>query len=156
MSHYLRLIQFGMVATIALFFSLAALNNITDFESNWLFVQHVLSMDTTFEQSALLWRAITDPIIQKYAYYFIIFWEILTAILCWLGCFFLLIKESKKMAYIGLFFGFLLYMIGFIIIGGEWFSMWQSKIWNGQMKSGLFINFIMFVMIFLRIETMEK
>lgn len=79
--------------------------------------------------------------------------------LCWIGCFILLrnvkrsemiFNYSKQIAFIGLFFGFLLYMVGFIIIGGEWFSMWQSKTWNGQMTAGLFISLIMFVMIFLQ------
>jgi len=161
----LRFIKICMVASIALFFSIVAFDNITDFKSNWAFVQHVMSMDTTFHESALMWRAITNPIIQRYAYYFIIFWEILTAITCWLGCFALLTKikendscfnSSKKLAFIGLFFGFLLYMVGFVIVGGEWFSMWQSQTWNGQMKAGLFINLIMFVMIFLKVEISEK
>jgi predicted small integral membrane protein len=58
--------------------------------------------------------------------------------------------EAKKTAFIGLFMGFLLYMIGFIVVGGEWFSMWQSSTWNGQMKAGLFISLIMFVMLFIK------
>ncbi len=155
----LRVIKISMVASIALFFSIVALNNIIDFNSNWLFVQHVLSMDTTFRASTLMARAITNSTIQKYIYYMLIFWETLTAIICWIGCVILLLKiktslhqfnASKKMAYIGLFFGFILYMVGFIIIGGEWFSMWQSSTWNGQTTAGLFIGLIMFVMIFLQ------
>lgn len=147
-----------MVASIALFFSIVTFNNVLDFESNWLFVKHVLSMDTTYHSRALMWRAITNPFHQKYAYYFLIGWECLTAIICWVGCIVLMLKikkneatfnESKKIAFIGLFLGFLLYMVGFIIVGGEWFSMWQSTTWNGQMTAGLFINLIMFVMIFL-------
>lgn len=160
MSLSLRYIQILMVASIALFFSIIAINNIFDSQSNWLFVQHVLSMDTTFHDTALMWRAITNPALQKFVYYFIIAWQILTATLCWLGSFILLTNinendaqfdKSKKMALIGLFFGFLLYMVGFIIIGGEWFSMWQSSTWNGQMKAGLFINLIMFIMLFIKI-----
>jgi predicted small integral membrane protein len=121
----------------------------------------VLSMDTTFD-TTLMWRSITSPVMQIATYYFIIAWEILTAIICWIGCFILLSKikennsrfnESKKIAFIGLFFGFLLYMVGFIIIGSEWFNMWQSRSWNGQMTAGLFISMIMFVMIFLKIGT---
>ena len=52
-------------------------------------------------------------------------------------------------AFIGLFFGFILYMVGFIIIGSEWFCMWQSSTWNAQSTAGLFVSLIMFVMIFL-------
>lgn len=155
-----RVIQTGMVASIALFFSIVALNNIVDFNGNWLFVKHVLSMDTTFHDPALMWRAITNQFVQLTAYFGIIAWEIVTAITCWTGLIMLLSKikqvtefdEAKKIALIGLFFGFLLYMIGFIVIGGEWFCMWQSSIWNGQMKAGLFINFILFVMIILKIN----
>jgi len=159
-----RHIQICMAGSIALLFSVIAFNNITDFKSNWLFVQHVLSMDTTFREPSLMWRAITNPVMQRFAYYSIIFWEVLTAIICWIGCFVMLsninknnfcFSESKRLVYIGLFFGFLLYMVGFIIIGGEWFSMWQSQIWNGQMKAGLFISLIMFVMIFLKLEKSE-
>jgi hypothetical protein len=38
----------AMVAAIALFASLVAFGNITDYGTNWAFVQHVLSMDTVF------------------------------------------------------------------------------------------------------------
>lgn len=36
------------------------------------------------------------------------------------------------MAVAALTLGCLLWLIAFIDIGGEWFLMWQSKIWNGQ------------------------
>lgn len=161
MSIKLRFIQIGMVASIALFFSIVGIDNILDYSTNWLFVQHVLSMDTTFQSPALMGRAITNPIAQKSAYCLIIVWELVTAFICWIGCGILLTKirkpsaqfhASKEIAFIGLFMGFVLYMVGFIIIGSEWFSMWQSKAWNGQMAAGLFISLIMFVMIFLKSE----
>ncbi|MDX1901294.1 MAG: DUF2165 domain-containing protein [Gammaproteobacteria bacterium] len=157
MEYSVRFIKIGMLASIALFFSIVAFDNIIDFESNWIYVQHVLSMDTTFHNPALMTRAITHPSIQKFVYYFIIAWQILTALFCWLGSFILLSKinmkdaqfnHARKIGLIGLFLGFLLYMVGFIIIGGEWFSMWQSAIYNGQMKAGLFVSLIIFVMIF--------
>ena len=28
--------------------------------------------------------------------------------------------------------GFCLWFFGFVVIGGEYFAMWQSKLWNGQ------------------------
>lgn len=155
----LRYIQIAMVASIALFFSLVAFNNLTAFQANWQFVQHVLSMDTTFQDGVLMKRAITNPLIQKAAYFLIILWQAITALICWLGCLILFrnikehptqFHEAKKWAFIGLFFGFLLYMVGFIILGGEWFSMWQSKVWNGQAAAGLFLSLILFVMVFLK------
>lgn len=156
---HLRYIHISIISSIALFFSLVAINNLVDFQSNWLFVQHVLSMDTTFKESSLLNRAIQMNSVQKTVYFIIIAWELLTALICWTGVIILLANRNavdqeftaaKKTAFIGLLLGFLLYMVGFITIGGEWFSMWQSPIWNGQMKSGLFLNFIMFAMIFLK------
>lgn len=161
MTMTLRLITICLIASISLFFSIISFNNLTDYDSNWFFVQHVMSMDTTFKNPAIMWRAITQPGLMKCAYYFIIAWEITTATLCWIGTYKLIANihapvatftEAKKIAFIGLFFGCLLYLLGFIIIGGEWFNMWQSATWNAQMKSGLFFNMIMFVLIFLKIE----
>lgn len=160
----LRYIKIGMVGSVALFFSLVAFNNLIDFTSNLPAVQHVLSMDTTFHVPILMRRAITNPSIQHGVYYFIIAWELLTAIICWIGCFQLLFNinasnvkfnKSKTLVFIGLFLGFLLYMVGFIIIGGEWFCMWQSSTWNAQSTAGLFVSLIMFMMIFLSLSEKE-
>ena len=154
----LRYIKLGMVGSIALFFSLIAIDNLIEFASNLPAVQHVLSMDTTFHVPILMQRAIINPSIQIGIYYLIIAWEFLTAIVCWIGCVRLLFNinasdsqfiAAKTVAFIGLFLGFILYMVGFIIIGGEWFSMWQSPSWNAQPTAGLFVSLIMFVMIFL-------
>lgn len=38
--------------------------------------------------------------------------------------------------------GRLPYGVGFLAIGGEWFAMWQSPVWNGQAKAANFILFI--------------
>ncbi|MDP3705886.1 MAG: DUF2165 domain-containing protein [Legionellaceae bacterium] len=161
MTYSLRIIKIGLTTSIALFFTLVTLNNILDFDSDWFFVKHVLSMDTTFKHSTIMWRAITSPTIQLACYYLIIVWEAITALLCWIGSFILLINlkttdfqfnQSKKWALIGLFLGFLLYMVGFIIIGGEWFCMWQSTVSNGQTTAGLFTSLIMFVMIVLMFQ----
>ena len=147
-----------MVATIALFFSVVVFNNMTDYDSNWRFVQHVLSMDTTRQDPDTIWRAITNPTLQHLAYLIIIAWEFMTAILCWIGCVLMFRKikasanifhRAKTLAYLGLFAAFILYMVGFIIVGSEWFNMWQSTAWNSQMKAGMFIGLIMFVMLFL-------
>ncbi|MCA0403670.1 MAG: DUF2165 domain-containing protein, partial [Proteobacteria bacterium] len=62
---HLRYIHISIISSIALFFSLVAINNLVDFQSNWLFVQHVLSMDTTFKESSLLNRAIQMNSVQK-------------------------------------------------------------------------------------------
>ena len=37
-----------LLAGVALFYTLVVFNNLTDFDSNYQFVRHVLTMDTTF------------------------------------------------------------------------------------------------------------
>ena len=38
--------------------------------------------------------------------------------------------------------GLLLYGFGFIVVGGEWFAMWQSRDWNGVPGASRFIELI--------------
>ena len=37
---------------------------------------------------------------------------------------------------------------GFIVVGGEWFEMWQSQSWNGQEAAFRFYITILAVLIF--------
>jgi predicted small integral membrane protein len=151
-----RLCKIAFVAAVALFFTLVAFGNLTDYDSNWQFVQHVLSMDTTFPNSSLHWRAITDPSLQTAGYWLIIATEIVAAILLWAGALQLLgsiaspaFNRAKGTAVAGLALGFLLYAVGFVAVGGEWFAMWQSQIWNGQAKAFELIAMISAVLIIL-------
>jgi predicted small integral membrane protein len=152
----IRLAKIALLAAMALFFTCVAFSNITDYDSNWQFVRHVLSMDTTFSDSKLHWRAITDPAIQEAGYWLIIATQLGTAALLWLGTLGLLASvgtdgfgRTKAPAIIGLTVGLLLYIVGFVTIGGEWFAMWQSTIWNGQQKAFEFITMIGAVLIVL-------
>jgi predicted small integral membrane protein len=135
----IRICQIALVASIAAYFALVALGNITDYESNWVYVQHVLSMDTAFPDSRIRWRAITDPGLQTFAYWLIIGWETLTAVVLLVGVARLLGRLSrpdfaaaKPAAVAGLGMGLFLYLFGFIVVAGEWFAMWQSPTWNAQ------------------------
>ena len=56
---------------------------------------------------------------------------------------------AKKYAIIGVGLGFLLWFTGFMVVGGEWFAMWQSKEWNGQMAAFRFYMTLLAVVIFL-------
>ncbi|EHM01501.1 hypothetical protein HMPREF9946_02015 [Acetobacteraceae bacterium AT-5844] len=146
----MRASRLVLVAVVALFFTLIAIGNLTDYGSNFAFVQHVLSMDTTFRSPALMWRAITATPLHHAAYLSIIAWQILTAALCWLGALRLwrargsagAFQAAKGTAIIGLTAGALLYAAGFIVIGGEWFAMWQSQTWNGQNTAHIFLMMI--------------
>jgi predicted small integral membrane protein len=70
---------------MGLLVSLVAFGNLTDYDTNFAFVQHVLTMDTTFPSSTIRYRAITNPALHHAAYALIIATEILTAALCWMG-----------------------------------------------------------------------
>jgi predicted small integral membrane protein len=136
-----------LVAVNALYIFLVALGNITDYDTNYAFVQHVLSMDTTnFGGTAgsdldpdIMWRAITDPVAWNVAYIGVIVWEsaaalvLIAALVLWLRGF---IRGgqfgfARRVSSIGLLMIVLLFFGGFITIGGEWFSMWRSTAWNG-------------------------
>jgi predicted small integral membrane protein len=146
-----------LVAAIALFASLVAFGNLTDYNTNFTFVQHVLSMDTIFPFSMIRYRAITNPVLHHAAYAAIIAAEVATAVLCWIGTVQLLrhlrsdadtFNRAKAYAVVGLSLGLLLWQIGFMSIGGEWFGMWQSKEWNGVPSAFRFVMVILAVLIF--------
>lgn len=146
-----------MVASVAMFATIVAFGNITDYGTNFVFVEHVLSMDTLFERSAISYRAITSPALHHAAYALIIAAEAATAVLCWIGAVHLLrnlradaptFHRSKSYAVAGLVLGFLLWQFGFITIGGEWFGMWQSQHWNGVPSAFRFAMIIAVVLIF--------
>jgi predicted small integral membrane protein len=153
----IRLSKTATVAAIALFASLVAFGNISDYGTNWEFVQHVLSMDTVFPTTTIKYRAIDAPALQTAAYVLIIAAETLTAILCWIGAVRLLLasgdaaafNRAKGFAVAGLTLGFLVWQVGFMSIGGEWFGMWMSSKWNGVPDAFRFLVTILMVLIYL-------
>ena len=83
-------------------------------------------------------RAITNETLITIAYVGVIIWESIAALVLMFATF-LWIKSSKTKLYfsarkfstIGLLMIVILFMGGFITIGGEWFQMWRSVEWNG-------------------------
>ena len=70
-----RIAKIIMVACLAAFCLLVVFGNLTDYQSNFLFVQHVMSMDTTYPGNKLMYRAVTEPAYWQAAYTLIIFGE---------------------------------------------------------------------------------
>ena len=148
MTPTIRLAQSLFVAYIGVFGLLTAFGNITDYGSNFAFVQHVMSMDTIFPESHLRYRAITSPALHHAAYWLIILGEALTGLLCSVGALRLFLcrrcdaatfHRTKSMATLGLAVAFTVWFLGFMVIGGEWFAMWQSARWNGQAAATRFL-----------------
>lgn len=115
--------------------------NLMDYNSNYEFVEHVLSMDTTFEGNALMWRAVESSTMHTIAYIGIIVAEGLFALLGIVGGILLFVRRNAPIAdydrarswgFAAYAMGLLIWFFGFIIIGSEWFAMWQSQIWNGK------------------------
>jgi predicted small integral membrane protein len=136
-----RLAKIVLLAALAAFAFIVTYDNIVDYGSNYEFVRHVLSMDTTFPNNALMHRAITDPRLWTAAYALIIATEALTSFLLIVGALALLalinapaelFNRAKVWAIAGLTAGFGLWFFGVLVVAGEYFAMWQSKVWNGQ------------------------
>ncbi len=152
-----RAAKAATVAAVALFASLVTFGNLTDYNTNFVFVEHVMSMDTIFPFSTIKYRAITSPALHHAAYAAIIAAEAAIAVLCWIGAALLVrrlradaraFNRAKTFAVAGLTLGFLLWQVGFMSIGGEWFGMWQSQQWNGVPSAFRFLITIIAVLIF--------
>ena len=68
-----------------MYYTLVVFNNLTDFDSNYEFIQHVLSMDSTLPGNHGMWRAMSSPGIHLVFYWLIIVWEIATDDPCVVG-----------------------------------------------------------------------
>ena len=123
-----------LTAITGLYFALVAFGNITDYATNEQFVKHVLAMDTTFNDPNVMWRSITNQTVVAIAYAAIIVWETLTALvligsfIAWFGR---TTKTARSLCVLGWVMAIALFGGGFIVIGGEWFQMWESSKWNG-------------------------
>lgn len=141
MNHPLRLLQAFTVFIAGLYGLFVFMGNLMDYNSNYQFVQHVLSMDTTFEGNALMWRAITEPWVWTVGYIGIIVAEGVFAALGLIGGVLLFLRRNadapqydraRSWGYWAYGVGLLIWFVGFIVIGSEWFAMWQSDTWNGK------------------------
>lgn len=155
-----RICKTLLVATVALYASLVAFNNLADYDSNLAFVAHTLSMDTTLPDNSGMWRAIHVPLLHHLVYALIILTECLVAIGAWYAAvrFWRARRDPnefvrvKYFATYSLTLGILLWFGGFIAIGGEWFLMWQSEVWNGIQAAFRITIFLAAVLVFINMD----
>ena len=135
-----RLIKIFFSGSVALFMCLVCFNNLTEYDSQFQFVQVIARMEDTFS-GMKSWRSISSSFVLHIFFILIVVWETMTAVLMLLGTFKMInkfkdtapaFKSAKKYTALGLSFGVLLWFTVFIAIAGEWFLMWQSKNWNAQ------------------------
>jgi predicted small integral membrane protein len=140
----LRVAKLTMIFAVAVYYTLLVFNNVTDYNSNYQFVRHVLMMDSTYPGNRGMWRALNQPTWHTFAYVFIIAWEVVTTLLCWWGALQMTkalhasvaeFHRAKRIAIVALTLSLLMWFVAFLDVGGEWFLMWQSRLWNGQDKA---------------------
>jgi predicted small integral membrane protein len=140
----LRVAKTALVLGVALYTTLIVFNNLSDYGSNYEFVRHVLMMNSAFPNNHAMWRAINSPAWHTAFYWMIIVWEATSMILCWWGGIGMAVslnkvlaqfRRAESIAIIGLTVNLMIWLVAFLVIGGEWFLMWQSETWNGQMAA---------------------
>lgn len=158
----IRLSKIVMVAGVAFWAFLITLGNIVDYDANWQFVQHVLAMDSIFPDATITGRAITDPTVQTLAYLLIILVEGLTSLAFLIATVAMArnlkapkaaFRRAKGWVAVGLIFGVGLWMIGFMAIGAEYFAMWQSSKWNGQLSAFMIYLSLLAIGIYVFLDT---
>jgi len=154
----IRIVKLLLLAGIALDYTLVVFNNLSDFNSNYEFVRHVLSMDSTFPGNHAMWRAMPWPGMHLAFYWTIIAWEFATGVLAWWGVVCLVrafrgpaiaFNAAKRVPAAALTLSLLMWLVAFLDVGGEWFLMWQSRTWNGQEEAFRMFVVVGFVLLLL-------
>jgi len=154
----LRLCKITIASLSFAFLLVVVFGNLTDPNSNYQFVRHVLSMDTTFPGNAAMYRAITTPLLHKIFFATIIGWEALCCAVIGAGTLKLWKarhaptaewKKAKGLASLGLTAALIQWYFAFMTVAGEWFLMWQSKVWNGQEAAFRMFTFMGLTLLFL-------
>lgn len=158
MSNPIRVSKIGVLFMLSLYMGLVVLNNVTDYNSNFLFVSNIMSMSDVFSDSAPSWRALDSNALHHVFYVIIILFEFAIAILCAIGGLRLWrfrnaasgeFNSAKRYGIYGLFLGLGLWFTAFITVAGEWFLMWQSVDWNGNPTA--FRNSIVFLLVMIHV-----
>ena len=156
----LRVAKAMLTAAAAIWSLMVALDNVFDYQSNFLFVRHVLEMDTTSPGNSGAWRAVRAPLIQHAAYALVIVTQFAVGALTGCGAVLMVrnrkdglqFKRARTLAVMGLTLGIILWLVGFEVIAGEWFMMWQSHDWNAQEAAFRFVAVYAAVLIFVSLD----
>jgi predicted small integral membrane protein len=133
-----------LLFALGFYYTLVVFNNTNDYHSNLTFVHHVLAMDTTYPGNHGMWRAIQSPTFQFAFFVSIVTWEIMTGLLLYWGGIRLVrnlrssaatFNAAKGLGVIALTMSLLMWLTAFLSVGNEWFLMWQSKDWSGEMAA---------------------
>lgn len=156
---YSKMIIVLTVGALALF---VIFGNITDYLTNFQFVKHVMSMDAMKDGmgGSIMYRAITNPLAHNISYIFIIAFETIITLLCFIGAYKMWkhrnsnaedFHQSKLISIIALTCCCLLWFFGFQVVGAEWFGMWMSN-WNGLPDATRLVTYMFMGLIFVSLK----
>lgn len=160
-----QLSKASIAFAVGFFCLLVGYDNIVDFNTNYQFVDAVLSMDQMEPffsgNKDIESRAIKNTDVHFIAYWIIIIGELIAGSICLVGSFIMFksVNNSRfvtgQVTYLmGATVAILLWYLGFGVIGGEYFSMWANKM-NGQMKAYTFATFILMTAIYVALPYLK-
>ncbi len=151
-----------LAAGLGLFALLSAIGNVLDYQTNWFFLQRVMSIDTVGNDPDLAWRAVTNPVLQRTAFALVILFQALTGLAFLFGAVAMTrslaaskarFRRAKGFVPVGISLGFLVWFVGFVVVGGEWFHMWRSDGWNGQPAAFFYYATMLIAGIYILMDT---
>ncbi|WP_192552919.1 DUF2165 domain-containing protein [Pseudomonas sp. IzPS59] len=155
-SQLIRRSKVAIVFMVGMLGALIVFSNATDYDSNYIYLGHILSMDTT--GSHLMYRSINSEMMHHRIYWMIMTLETIFTSACLLGGYQLAkninasdeqFHEAKKYAVLGFLVALFVYYFCLQVIGNEWFDMDQSKDWNAMKWAQSIVDFLLPALIFL-------
>ena len=118
-----------------LYYLIVGVTNCLDTDTNRRGVAAVLSMEGTIHHPAVDWHAISNGTVVWVVYVLIVAWELLIAVVllsaavAWLRVLAgrPVRDTAVRLASMGWTMAVLLFLGGFLTIGGEWFRMWANQ-----------------------------
>ncbi len=160
----IRLAKITAVGAIGLYMALVVFNNVTDYWTNFAYVEGVLDIEQTLPKSTIRWRAVTSPLLHHAAFVSIIVAEFFIGLLTAAGVLAMAralkasatqFQQAKSKAVAGLALGFLLYEGGFVAVAGEWFGTWQSPTYDAVPSAFRILATMLGVLIFVALKDEE-
>ncbi|MCX4220891.1 MULTISPECIES: DUF2165 domain-containing protein [Pseudomonas] len=155
-SQLIRRSKVAIVFMVGILGALIVFSNATDYNSNYIYLGHILSMDTT--GSHLMYRSINSEMMHHRIYWMIMTLETIFTSACLLGGYQLAkninasdeqFHEAKKYAVLGFLVALFIYYFCLQVIGIEWFDMDQSEDWNAMKWAQSIVDFLLPALIFL-------
>ncbi|WP_432218652.1 DUF2165 family protein [Pseudomonas kribbensis] len=155
-SQLIRRSKVAIVFMVGMLGAMIVFSNATDYDSNYIYLGHILSMDTT--GSHLMYRSINSEMMHHRIYWMIMTLETIFTSACLLGGYQLAkninasdeqFHEAKKYAVLGILVALFVYYFCLQVIGNEWFDMDRSKDWNAMKWAQSIVDFLLPALIFL-------